>query len=108
MPNIAGRTTERDMSVAVLRYLEHQPFGEATHEELRTVMPHYVSLTEGDLEDSPTRPGEQRWEQIVRNIQSHKNSPNNFIRLEYLEHVSGGGLRITAKGRAFLADLDAS
>ena len=106
MPSKIGRTTEYEMSVAVLRYLHHQPDGEASQEELRAAMPHYIDLTDGDMEDSPTRPGEQRWEQIVRNINSHKASPNNFIHLGYLEHVPGGGLRITQKGRDFLLEFD--
>lgn len=108
MPNKQGRTGEREMSLAVLRYLRHQPHGEASQEELRAAIPHYIDLTDGDMEDSPTRPGEQRWEQIVRNIQSHKDSPNNFINLGYLEHVPGGGLRITTEGHDFISKLDGS
>lgn len=108
MPSKAGRSTEYDMSVAVLKYLRHQPYGEASQRELRAAIPHYVDLTDGDREDSPTRPGEQRWEQIIRNIQSHKASPNNFINLGYLEHVWGGGLKITTEGREFISKLDAS
>ena len=107
MPNKAGRATEFEMSVAVLRYLHHQPDGEASQKELRTAIPHYIDLTDGDMEDSPTRPGEQRWEQIVRNINSHKVNPNNFIRLGYLEHVPGGGLRVTPEGLDFISNLDA-
>ena len=108
MPSKIGRTTEFEMSVAVLRYLHHQPDGEASQEELRAAIPHYIDLTDGDMEDSPSRPGEQRWEQIMRNIQSHYVSPNNFINLGYLEHVPGGGLRITPEGYEFISKLDAS
>ena len=108
MPSKTGRTTEYDMSVAVLRYLRHQPYGEASQQELRAAIPHYIELTDGDMEDSLTRPGEQLWEQIIRNIQSHKASPNNFINLGYLEHVRGGGLRITPEGRELISKLDAS
>ena len=108
MPSKTGRTTECDMSVAVLRYLHHQPHGEASQRELRAAIPHYIDLTDGDMGDSPTRPGEQLWEQIIRNIQSHTASPNNFINLGYLEHVRGGGLRITLEGREFISKLDAS
>ena len=108
MPNKSGRTTEYEMSLAVLRYLRHQPDGEASQEELRAAIPYYIDLTDGDLEDSPSRPGEQRWEQIIRNIQSHHVNPRNFINLGYLEHVPGGGLRITPEGREFTSELDAS
>ena len=44
----------------------------------------------------------------MRNIQSHHVSPNNFINLGYLEHVPGGGLRITPEGYEFISKLDAS
>ena len=121
MPSKIERTSEYEMSLAVLGYLRHQPYGEASQEELRAAIPHYIDLTNGDMEDSPSRPGEQRWEQIMRNIQSHhanrRNAgnrtshhanPNNFVSLGYLEHVPGGGLRITAEGHEFISKLDAS
>ena len=106
MPSKIERTTEYEMSLAVLRYLRHQPYGEAGQEELRAAIPHYIDLSDGDMDDSPTRPGEQRWEQIVRNILSHKASPNNFVNLGYLEHVPGGGLRMTPEGYEFISKLD--
>ena len=108
MPSKLERTTEYEMSLAVLRYLRRPPQGEASQEELRAVVPHYIDLTDGDMEASPTRPGEQRWEQIVRNIQSHKDNPNNFINLGYLERVPGGGLRMTPAGYEFISEFDAS
>lgn len=103
-----GRTSEQDMSIAVMRYLAHQPYGEATLPEIRAAIPHYVELTEGDLAYSGTRSGEQLWEQILRNINSHKASNTNFIKRGLLDAVPGGGLRITQAGYKFLADLDES
>ena len=44
--------------------------------------------------------------QKVRNLISHKDSPNNMIAKGYAEHdAEKEGLRITNKGRAFLASL---
>ena len=106
MPNARGRTTEFEVSVAILRYLSTQPDGCASLEEIRMAIPYYIPLTRGDLEYSTTRPGEQLWEQLVRNIQSHHTSPNNFIRLGYLEHVPGGGYGITQEGREYLNEND--
>ncbi len=108
MPSKTGRTTEREMSFAVLRYLSRQPFGEASQEQIRAAMPQYLNLTEGDLGDSLTRPGEKLWEQIARNINSHKNNSTSIVNLGYVDPVSGGGLRITDKGREFLSKLDES
>ncbi|MCY4261326.1 MAG: hypothetical protein OXC91_13820 [Rhodobacteraceae bacterium] len=107
MPNRHNRTGEREMSIAVMRFLAHQPFGEASHEEIREAIPYYTALTEDDMKPSTTRDGEELWEQIGRNIRSHKDSPNNFIFLGYLDSVPGGGLRITEEGRAYLESLDA-
>ena len=105
MPSKIGRTTEREMAIAVMRFLASQPHGEATQEEIRCAIPAYIDLTEGDMEDSPTRPGERLWEQIIRNINSHKNNSTNFIFLGYLQPVTDG-FRITQEGLDFLESLD--
>ena len=55
------------------------------------------TLTHDDVQPSPTRVGEQVWEQQVRNIQSHHKADGNFIADGYLEHVEGG-YKITALG----------
>lgn len=106
MPNKIGRTTEYEMSVVVMRSAAAKPGGYVTLDELRIEIPHYIPLTSGDLEYSTTRPGERLWEQLLRNIQSHHKSPNNFICRGYLEHIPGGGYAITEEGRKFLKDLD--
>ena len=94
------------MSVAVAKCAAAKPGDYVILDELRDEIPHYVPLTPGDLEYSTTRPGEHLWEQLLRNIQSHHKSPNNFISLGYLEHIPGGGYAITEKGREFLESLD--
>jgi hypothetical protein len=38
------------------------------------------------------------WEQEVRNIKSHFESPSNYIYEGYLEHVPGVGYRVTDRG----------
>ena len=106
MPSKTGRTTEYEMSVSVLRYLLNHARGEASQEELREPIPNYIDLTDGDTEDSTTRPGEKLWEQIVRNILSHKANKKNFVNQGYLKPVREGGLRITEEGRDFIRNLD--
>jgi hypothetical protein len=97
------RTTEAEMSVAVLRILAESPDGEATIEQIKKQIPDYITLTEGDLQPSPTRNGEALWEQIVRNIVSHGNAgtAGNIITEGYVEHRPGS-LRITQTGRSHL------
>ena len=106
MPNAQGRTTEFEMSTAVLRILRDTPGGWMNLDDLRNQVPGYTELTEGDRALSDTRPGEALWEQLLRNIQSHKENPNNFINLGYLEHVDGGGYAIPDAGREFLESLE--
>ena len=106
MPSKIGRTTEYEMSAAVLRHLSHQPGGYASLEELRAATPYHVDLTPGDMQDSSTRPKERLWQQLLRNIYCHSMNPRNFIHRGYMEHIPGGGYAITDKGRDFLEDHD--
>ena len=102
MPNKVGRTTEYQMSLAVMQIAATKPGGCATLDELRSEIPSYIALTPGDNDYSSTRPGERMWEQLLRNIQSHHNSKSNFIQLGLLDHVAGGGYAITDAGRDLL------
>lgn len=102
MPNRANRSTEQDIALAVIRYLATIPSGEATIDEIKTHLPNFLDLTEADLEASVTRPNERMWEQQVRNLVSHRDTPDNVIndgRLSY----SPGRLAITDAGRNWLA-----
>lgn len=102
MPSKIGRTTEYEMSVAVMRIAATKHGGYATMDELRDEIPNFINLTPGDNEYSTTRPGERLWEQLLRNIQSHHTSTTNFIFLGYLDHIRGGGYAITDAGRELL------
>ena len=97
-----SRTTEFEISIATLQVANTKPNGIASFDDLRSEIPLYINLTQGDLQYSSTRPGERLWEQLIRNIQSHHNSDGNFIALGYLEHVRGVGYRITSAGRSYL------
>lgn len=104
MPNNADRTSEYEMSIAVLKFLSKHPTREASQKEIRAAIPFYIDLTDGDLEYSLSRPNEQLWEQICRNIHSHKCSSTNFIQLGLLDRVAVGRIRITEKGLNYLDD----
>jgi len=93
------RTGEAEISEAVLLILAGMPNGEATIQQLVAKVPKLVALTSGDMEQSDTRPNEAIWEQIVRNIVSHKKTPGNIIAEGYANSPSRGKLRITAAGR---------
>lgn len=101
MARRVGGASEYDISLGTLEYLNSRPGGEASIDELVDHLPDHVVLSDNDLSISTTRPNERLWEQRVRNIVSHKDSPNNFINLGYLES-NAGSLRITDAGRDYL------
>jgi len=92
------------MSIVVLRILAESPEGEASIRKLKKTIPDYIKLTEGDLKPSLTRRGEALWEQIVRNIVSHKKSAGNLVAEGYVEHRPRH-LKITKAGRTRLKSL---
>lgn len=98
-----GRTTEVEISEVVLRILAVRPNGEATIAYIKNQVPKHINLTAGDREPSPTRQNEELWEQLVRNIVSHKKSEGNYIAEGYITAPSRGRLRITDSGRQKIA-----
>lgn len=84
-----ARITESEIAEIVVAILEDGS-GEATIAELVAQIPNRVTLSAEDLAPSPTRPGEALWEQQVRNITSHKNSPGNAIHDGKLVAIPGG------------------
>ena len=101
MPN--NRATETEISEAVLKILASRHSGEATIGYLKNNIPNFIQLTADDRQQSLTRPNEQVWEQIIRNIVSHKASSGNYIAAGYLVAPSKGRLRITQSGRSKVA-----
>ena len=92
------RTTEKQIAEAVLSILSMSPNGEATILNLKQRMPHFVDLTEQDRQMSKTRPGEELWEQLLRNIISHYRSRGNIIAEGLVTQANRGKLRLTQKG----------
>lgn len=89
-----SRANEIEVTVAVETYL-FDAGGEATIGQIRRAFPHYFSLTGEDRNASLTRPGEEIWEQQIRNIVCHRDSEGNAIK---------SGRIIYAPGRLILAD----
>ena len=88
-----SRVNEHEVAEAVAKYLaDHN--GEAAIAELVANLPGYLNLSDADRQESETRPGEQLWEQQVRNIISHRNSPGNAIHDGLLEYDGAGHLRL--------------
>lgn len=79
---MSTRITEAEMAVVVKSILSRRPNKTATFAELRDLVPAKVHLSRADRMKSPSRPGEELWEQIVRNIIAHKR--------EGFEGIEGG------------------
>lgn len=78
---------EKAMVAVVVDILAERPGHAAGYPELRERIPTLVRLTAQDRRASPTRPGEEMWEQILRNIRSHINSHKEIVGIE-------GGLKL--------------
>jgi hypothetical protein len=85
-----SRVTEAEVAEAVIKVLSERTSGRATIKELIKDLPNYLKLSAEDRAPSPTRAGEELWEQQVRNITSHKASPGNAIYEGKLVAISGG------------------
>lgn len=92
------RTTEAEIGKAVLRILKDQPSGEASIPRLKRELPKYIKLTQDDCAASPTRNGEEVWEQQVRNLVSHRRTAGNIIAEGYATYRPRW-LKITDLGR---------
>lgn len=81
------KITEAEMAAVVKSILSHRSNKSATFAELRETVPKRVRLSRADRAKSPSRPGEEVWEQILRNLISHKHegfvSVKGGIRLQW-------------------------
>lgn len=92
---MSQRISEAEMATAVESILKKRPKNSATFAELRELVPKHVHLSRADCAESPSRPGEQLWEQIIRNLASHEHE--GFVRV-------AGGLRLQWRGKAKSAE----
>lgn len=102
MVSKSGRVTESDVAFATLRVAANNTDGIATFYRLKKELPNYLRLSAEDLAQSPTRPNEPLWEQIIRNIKSHSTTPGNIICEGYAKHIPHVGYQITDSGRSSL------
>ena len=68
--------------------------GLCTYKRAYKEIPLHVKLSAANEAPSITRPGEPMWHQLVRNIQSHHETPGNFVHDGKLIHVPRVGYRI--------------
>lgn len=102
MASKSGEITEEEVAYVVVQIASEQEDGIATFDLIRDELPQRYPLTRADRTRSVTRRNEAMWEQKIRNIKSHSESPGNYIHDGYLEHVPGVGYRVTSRGRSLL------
>ena|SRR5437016_12645803 len=95
-------TSEPALGAAVMQVLAGQPNYTATVRTLIKNVPSHVQLTLEDHLPSGTRPGEEMWEQRVRNLKSHDIAGGNVISDGLVERIGRGTYRLTATGRHHL------
>jgi hypothetical protein len=98
-----SRITEDEIAIAVLHILAAQPNGRATVRKLKAEVPNYVRLSSHDQAGSFTRIHEEIWEQQVRNLKSHSDTPGNIFHEGYVVHIARGVWEITNAGRRRIA-----
>lgn len=102
MVRALNRVTEADVALATLQIAASRPNGTASFRRLKKELPNYLKLSAEDQAQSMTRPNEELWEQLIRNIKSHSDTPGNVICEGYATHVPRVGYRITDSGRRYL------
>lgn len=93
------RVTENDVAFAIVQIAKARPDGVATFARCKREVPLHLHLSAGDRRRSETRPNEEMWEQLIRNIKSHYDQEGNYICEGYLTHISRVGYRVTDAGR---------
>ena len=90
-------TREAELIGPVLTILKQEPSGQLSTSELRKRVRAAIPLTCEDLAPLANRP-DQRIDQIIRNLKSHKKSPGNPFAEGLLADVPRG-FKLTAKGK---------
>lgn len=83
------RVTEAEMAIVVRKILRNRPNQTATFADLRDIVPKHLHLSRADRVKSPSRPGEEMWMQIIRNLSSHKREGFSGVQ---------GGIRLDWRG----------
>lgn len=71
---------------------------------IKSQVPTMITLTSLDLRPSPTRPQEERWQQITGNVVCHQKSKASIFSKGYAERTEDG-IRVTDEGIAYLKRL---
>lgn len=94
-----NRVTENEVAFAIVQVAKTRPDGVATFARCKKEVPLHIQLSAGDRARSQTRPNEEMWQQLIRNVKSHHDQAGNYICEGYLTHIPRVGYRVTDAGR---------
>lgn len=98
------RLRESEARILALKIACQQPDRYATTEFIKNSIPDYFPLSHIDLRPSGPRYPEPHWEQIVRNVISHKSNPLGPFELGYATRTDDG-LQVTDFGADYLKSI---
>lgn len=98
------RLREAEARILALKIAAQQPHGRASTELIKQQVPNYYPLSEIDLQFSPSRRRERRWQQIVGNVVSHQKSFRGIFAMGYAERTADG-IQVTRNGANYLNSI---
>jgi hypothetical protein len=98
------RLREPEARLLALKIASLCPKHTASTEHIKSLIPEFYSLSKLDMEKSPSRYGENKWQQIVGNVRSHESSSRSLFS-RGLAETTKDGLRVTKRGLDYLNDI---
>lgn len=90
--------------VLALRIAATFPDRTATTAQIKKQVPKYVTLSDADLTPSESRTNEEKWQQIIGNVISHKGTSTSIFNKGFAVRTADG-IRVTDEGAAYLTKL---
>jgi hypothetical protein len=98
------RLREAEARTLALKIAARQPQRRASTELIKHHVPNYYPLSEIDLEYSPSRRRERKWQQIVGNVVSHQKSLRGVFAMGYAKRTDDG-IQVTKSGIDYLNSI---
>lgn len=86
--NVSVRTTELQVQEAILQLMSDGKVW--TNAQLKQRIPELLALTPGDRQRSPSRPREEKWEELVNNALTRIGRSNSLYARGLVENVGVG------------------
>ena len=98
------RLVEAETRILALKIAASCDNREASTSYIKQKIPNYVALSARDLEPSPSRKRESRWQQVVGNVISHQKASTSIFKRKLAKRTKDG-IRVTDAGMDYLNNL---